>query len=48
MRPVMVVPYGGTRFSCREYVEDAMNERILATKVNPFGDHTYEGSLYLS
>mgnify|MGYP003648293530 CR=1 FL=1 len=47
-RPVMVVPYGGTRFSCREYVEDAMNERVMSSKVNPFGDHIYEGSLYLS
>lgn len=47
-RPVMVVPYGGTRFSCREYVEDAMNERVISSKVNPFGDHIYEGSLYLS
>ena len=47
-RPVMVVPYGGTRFSCREYVEDAMNERVMSDKINPFGDHIYEGSLYLS
>jgi DNA-directed RNA polymerase len=47
-RPVMVVPYGGTRFSCREYVEDAMNERVMSEKINPFGDHIYEGSLYLS
>ena len=47
-RPVMVVPYGGTRFSCREYVEDAMNERIMSEKINPFGEHVYEGSLYLS
>ena len=28
-RPVMVVPYGGTRYSCREYVEEAMQEKIL-------------------
>ena len=47
-RPVMVVPYGGTRFSCREYVEDAMNDKILVSKNNPFGDYIYEGSLYLS
>ena len=47
-RPVMVVPYGGTRFSCREYVEDAMNDRIATSKANPFGDNIYEGSLYLS
>ena len=47
-RPVMVVPYGGTRYSCREYIEDAMNERILSSKENPFGDSVYEGSLYLA
>ena len=47
-RPVMVVPYGGTRFSCREYVEDAVNDKILAGSINPFGDNVYEASLYLS
>lgn len=26
-RPVMVLPYGGTRHSCRQYVEDAARER---------------------
>jgi len=47
-RPVMVVPYGGTRFSCRAYVEDAMNDRILQNPTfNPFGEHVYEASLYL-
>ena len=48
-RPVMVVPYGGTRFSCRAYVEDAINDRILADpSTNVFGEHVYEASLYLS
>jgi DNA-directed RNA polymerase len=48
-RPVMVVPYGGTRFSCRVYVEEAIHERILSGQVsNLFGDDTYEASLYLS
>jgi DNA-directed RNA polymerase len=28
-RPVMVLPYGGTHVSCREYVEDAVRERGL-------------------
>ena len=27
-RPVMVVPYGGTRFSCRSYVEEYVREAI--------------------
>ena len=47
-RPVMVVPYGGTRYSCREYVEDAMQEKILGGHKNPFGEETYEASMYLS
>ncbi len=47
-RPVMVVPYGGTRYSCREYVEEAMNDRILGGHKNPFGDEVYEASMYLS
>lgn len=25
-RPVMVLPYGGTRFSCREYIEDYLKD----------------------
>ena len=47
-RPVMVVPYGGTRYSCRAYVEEAMHERILGGQKNPFGEEIYEASLYLS
>ena len=47
-RPVMVVPYGGTRYSCREYVEEAMHDRILAGAHNPFNEQIYEASLYLS
>ena len=47
-RPVMVVPYGGTRYSCREYVEEAMNDRILNGAHNPFGEGVYEASMYLS
>jgi DNA-directed RNA polymerase, mitochondrial len=44
----MVVPYGGTRFSCRAYVEDAINDKILANPTsNPFGEHVYEASLYV-
>lgn len=47
-RPVMVVPYGGTRYSCREYIEEAIQERVLNGQHNPFGEHTYEASMYLS
>ena len=43
----MDVPYGGTRYSCREYIEDAMQERILPPHVkNPFGGNVYEGEVF--
>ncbi len=47
-RPVMVVPYGGTRYSCRQYIEEAMQDKILGNHPNPFGEQVYEASLYLS
>lgn len=47
-RPVMVVPYGGTRYSCREYIEDAIVERSFAEGLSIFKDDSYEASLYLS
>lgn len=37
-RPVMVLPYGGTQFSCLEYTRDAIRERIKDGHENPFGD----------
>lgn len=37
-RPVMVLPYGGTAHSCREYTRDAVKERISGGAPNPFGD----------
>ena len=47
-RPVMVVPYGGTRYSCRQYIEEAMQDKILGNHPNPFGEQVYEACLYLS
>lgn len=48
-RPVMVVPYGGTRYACRAYVEEAMEVRINSGQhPSPFGGKEYEASLYLS
>ncbi|MGE0675145.1 MAG: DNA-directed RNA polymerase, partial [Methylibium sp.] len=37
-RPVMVLPYGGTYLSCRDYVEEAVRERIAAGAANPWGE----------
>lgn len=35
-RPVMVLPYGGTQKSCRDYVKDAISEKIEGGMANPF------------
>ncbi len=37
-RPVMVVPYGGTRHSSRNYILEHVKERLGNREVNPFGD----------
>ena len=37
-RPVMVLPYGGTYLSCRDYVEEAVRDRIANGQPNPWGD----------
>ncbi|WP_187971121.1 DNA-directed RNA polymerase [Aquibium microcysteis] len=37
-RPVMVLPYGGTQRSCFQYVQEAVEARILSGQDNPFGD----------
>jgi DNA-directed RNA polymerase len=47
-RPVMVVPYGGTMYSCRAYIEDAMREEFLKGVPNPFGDDLFKSSMYLA
>ena len=47
-RPVMIVPYSGTKHSCRAYIEEAMEEQIKETGVNPFGDDLFPASVYLA
>ncbi len=37
-RPVMVVPYGGTRHSARDYLVEAVQKRIHEGEPNVFGD----------
>ena len=47
-RPVMVKPYGGTRFSCREYIDEWMTEKCLRDNLDPFGTETSAACAYLS
>ena len=47
-RPVMIVPYSGTRHSCRAYIEDAIWDKIKEGAPNPFGDDLFEAASYLS
>jgi len=47
-RPVMIVPYSGTRHACRTYIEEAIQEKIDAGTTNIFGDDLFEPSNYLS
>lgn len=47
-RPVMIVPYSGTKHACRQYIEDALKEKIHKGADNPFGDDLFNPSLYLA
>ena len=47
-RPVMVVPYGGTMYSCRGYIEEAMRDEFLKGKPNEFGDDLFKSSMFLA
>jgi len=47
-RPVMIVPYSGTRHACRTYIEDAIWDKIKEGALNPFGDDLFEAASYLS
>ena len=44
-RPVMIVPYSGTMFSCREYIEDFLRNDA---KENPFGEELLYPTIYLA
>ena len=44
----MVVPYGGTMYSCRAYIEDSMREQFMKGTPNPFGDDLFKSSMYLA
>lgn len=47
-RPVMVVPYGGQRFSCRAYIEEYIIERVEDGHESPWGDDLFAPSQYLT
>lgn len=47
-RPVMIVPYSGTKHACRQYIEDALKEKVQKGADNPFGDDFFQPSLYLA
>ncbi len=47
-RPVMVLPYGGQRYSCREYIEDYIRERIEGGDKNPWDSDLFKPSHYLT
>ena len=45
-RPVMIVPYSGTRHSCRDYIMEALEEKCKGN--NPWNDDFFQPSNYLS
>lgn len=47
-RPVMVVPYSGTLYACRQYVEDFLTELEDNGQPQPFGSDTWHPALYLA
>jgi DNA-directed RNA polymerase len=47
-RPVMIVPYSGTRHACRQYIEEALHDKIMSGADNPFGDDLFEPATYLA
>lgn len=47
-RSVMIVPYSGTRFACRDYVVEAIEERTKKTGHDFWGDEKYKAANYIS
>lgn len=47
-RPVMVLPYGGTLFSARQYLLDYITTRVEGGEQTPWGDDHFPASLYLA
>lgn len=47
-RPVMVVPYGGQRYSCRAYIEEYIMDKLEGGAKAPWGDDHFAASQYLT
>lgn len=48
-RPVMIVPYSGTLFACRDYILEAISDKVAKSgKPAPWGDEHWEVSTYLA
>ncbi|BAF89605.1 DNA-directed RNA polymerase [Azorhizobium caulinodans ORS 571] len=50
-RAVMTLPYGSTQYSCREFIEEAVREKVEEGKPNPFAvgdsDGIFKATLWL-
>lgn len=47
-RPVMVLPYGGTLYSARQYLIEYIEDRVGKNEVAPWGDRYFIAASYLS
>ena len=47
-RPVMVLPYGGQKYSCRAYIEEYVRDRMESGDVSPWGDDLFPATNYLT
>jgi DNA-directed RNA polymerase len=47
-RPVMVLPYGGQRFSCRAYIEEYVRDRMESGDKSPWGDDLFPPTNFLT
>lgn len=45
-RPVMIVPYSGTKHSCRDYIKEALEDKCKGN--NPWNDDFFQPSNYLA
>ena len=45
-RPVMIVPYSGTRHACTEYIKEALEDKCKGN--NPWNDEFFKPSIYLA
>jgi len=47
-RPIMVIPYGGTKFACRDYIADYVEEQLGEGATDVFKDDFNEAVTYLA